>query len=446
MKSKYPLAEEYDFRNDTVNPSICLDLKPGTKIRSYQKLALERMFTNGCARSGVIVLPCGAGKSLVGVTAACTIRKPVLCLCTSAVSVEQWRYQFALWSTMKPENIARFVATSSTTKSFIGDVAISTYSMICHSGDRATETKKLLDDVGSREWGLLLLDEVHVVPANVFRKVISLINSHCKLGLTATLLREDEKIEDINFLIGPKLYEANWIDLQKQGYLANVQCIDVWCPMTKESYQEYLWQDARERRLLYTANRIKFLVCQRLVSYHESRGDKIIVFSDNIGTLEEYAGVLDRDYIQGSTSQMDRLNMVKNFQRTSAGSTILLSRVGDTSLDIPDASVLIQVSSDYGSRRQEAQRLGRILRPKKRGKHSSNAFFYSLVSKDTQEMCYSSKRRQFLIDQGYSFKVITSRNDTESSEVELDAVEELLGDVLAVGKPQSTWAVDECSN
>lgn len=443
----YPLMEEYDFRNDTANASIDLDLKPIAKIRPYQEKSLEKMFGNGRARSGVIVLPCGAGKSLVGVTAACTIKKPTLCLCTSSVSVEQWRYQFATWSTMPRENVGRFVASAGgpKDKSFYGGVTVTTYSMISHSGRRAAESQRMLDELKSREWGLLLLDEVHVVPANVFRRVIGVIKAHCKLGLTATLLREDEKIGDINFLIGPKLYEANWLDLQRDNYLATVQCAEVWCPMTKEFYREYLSSTPARRKLLYAMNPNKFRMCQYLVRFHEARGDKVIIFADNIYALRMYAMKLQRPFIFGPTTQTERMRILANFQHNPDLGTILLSKVGDTSIDIPEANVLIQVSSHYGSRRQEAQRLGRILRPKPRAGQNFNAFFYSLVSTDTQEMFYSSKRQQFLIDQGYAFKVITHLEGMEKAKLDFSTKEEqleLLAQVLAADESEATERLD----
>lgn len=443
----YPLMEEYDFRNDTTNESIELDLKPIAKIRPYQEKSLEKMFGNGRARSGVIVLPCGAGKSLVGVTAACTIKKPTLCLCTSSVSVEQWRYQFATWSTMPREKIGRFVASSSgmKDKSFYGGVTVTTYSMISHSGRRAAESEKMLNELKLKEWGLLLLDEVHVVPANVFRRVIGVIKAHCKLGLTATLLREDEKIGDINFLIGPKLYEANWLDLQRDNYLATVQCAEVWCPMTKEFYRYYLSSNPAKRKLLYAMNPNKFRMCQYLVQFHEERGDKVIIFADNVYALQMYARRLKRPYIYGPTTQTERLRILANFQHNPSLGTILLSKVGDTSIDIPEANVLIQVSSHYGSRRQEAQRLGRILRPKPRAGQNFNAFFYSLVSTDTQEMFYSSKRQQFLIDQGYAFKVITHLEGMDKAKLDFETKEEqldLLASVLAANEADATEHLD----
>lgn len=447
----YPLMEEYDFRNDTVNPNIDLDLKPIAKIRPYQEKSLEKMFGNGRARSGVIVLPCGAGKSLVGVTAACTVKKPTLCLCTSSVSVEQWRFQFGTWSTMKKDDVGRFVASGSASKdqgSFYSGVTVTTYSMISHSGRRAKESQRMLDELKNKEWGLLLLDEVHVVPANVFRKVIGVIKAHCKLGLTATLLREDEKIGDINFLIGPKLYEANWLDLQRDNYLATVQCAEVWCPMTKEFYSEYLTSTPNRRKLLYAMNPNKFRMCQYLVQFHEARGDKVIIFADNIFALKMYALRLGRPYIYGPTTQTERLRILHNFQYNAKLGTILLSKVGDTSIDIPEANVLIQVSSHYGSRRQEAQRLGRILRPKPRAGQNFNAFFYSLVSTDTQEMYYSSKRQQFLIDQGYAFKVITHLDGMNKATLDFSTKREqleLLSAVLAADESEAneTLAVDE---
>lgn len=439
----YPLMEEYDFRNDTVNPSIDLNLKPKAKIRPYQEKSLQKMFGNGRARSGVIVLPCGAGKSLVGVTAACTVKKPVLCLCTSSVSVEQWRYQFSSWSTLPTEKIGRFVASAGgqNEPSFYGGVTVTTYSMISHSGKRAAESERMLKELKEKEWGLLLLDEVHVVPANVFRRVIGVIKAHCKLGLTATLLREDEKIGDINFLIGPKLYEANWLDLQRDGYLATVQCAEVWCPMTKEFYHEYLQSSPARRKLLYGMNPNKFRMCQYLVQFHEERGDKVIIFADNVYALKMYAIRLKRPFIYGPTSQTERMRILKHFQCSKDLNTILLSKVGDTSIDIPEANVLIQVSSHYGSRRQEAQRLGRILRPKPRAGQNFNAFFYSLVSTDTTEMFYSSKRQQFLIDQGYAFKVITHLEGMERAKLDFETKEEqlaLLAAVLAADEADAT--------
>ncbi|KAL8953778.1 MAG: hypothetical protein Q9222_000395 [Ikaeria aurantiellina] len=407
LELNYPVLEEYDFKNDETNPMLDIDLKPIAKIRDYQEKSLRKMFGNNRARSGIIVLPCGAGKTLVGITAACTVKKGVVILCTSSMSVVQWRNEFLKWSNISPNDIAIF--TSDNKEKFSGStgIVVSTYSMVTQTRARSHDAQKMMDFLTSREWGLMILDEVHVVPASIFRKVTHSIATHSKLGLTATLLREDDKITDLNFLIGPKLYEANWMELADQGHIAKVQCAEVWCPMTTEFFQEYLRETSRKRALLYIMNPRKFQACQFLIDYHEKRGDKVIVFSDNVYALQRYALKLKKFYIYGGTPQAERLRVLENFQHSDQVNTIFLSKIGDTSLDLPEATCLIQISSHYGSRRQEAQRLGRILRAKRRNDEGFNAFFYSLVSKDTQEMYYSSKRQAFLVDQGYAFKVIT---------------------------------------
>ncbi|CAG8506234.1 16621_t:CDS:10, partial [Acaulospora colombiana] len=334
----YPMLEEYDFRNDASLAPLDIDLKPITVIRPYQEKCLSKMFGNG-------------------------------------VSVMQWKQQFVQWSNIKESQIAVF--TSDQKEKFSGQsgIVISTYSMVANTRARSYEASKMMQFITEREWGFILLDEVHVVPANMFRKVVTTIAAHTKLGLTATLVREDDKIEDLNFLIGPKLYEANWMDLASKGHIANVQCAEA---------------------------------CQYLIRYHENRGDKVIVFSDNVYALERYAKDFNVPFIHGKTKPQERLHVLSMFQHSPDTNTIFLSKVGDTSIDLPEATCLIQISSHYGSRRQEAQRLGRILRAKRRNDEGFNAFFYSLVSTDTQEMYYSTKRQQFLIDQGYAFKVITS--------------------------------------
>lgn len=409
-----PVLEEYDFRNDDANANLDIDLKPAAQIRHYQEKSLSKMFGNGRAKSGLIVLPCGAGKTLVGITAACTIKKGVIILCTSSMSVVQWRQEFLKWSNINPSDIAVF--TSDNKEKFTGNtgVIVTTYNMVAQKGKRSYDSQKMMDFLTGREWGLMILDEVHVAPAHMFRRVTSIIKTHSKLGLTATLLREDDKISDLNFLIGPKLYEANWMELAEQGHIARVQCAEVWCPMTTEFYAEYLRQTSKTRSLLWIMNPRKFQACQFLIDYHEKRGDKIIVFSDNVYALQVYAQKLGKVFIFGETSNSERLRILENFQHNENINTLFLSKIGDTSLDLPEATCLIQISSHFGSRRQEAQRLGRILRAKRRNDEGFNAFFYSLVSKDTMEMVYSSKRQAFLVDQGYAFKVITHLQGIES--------------------------------
>ena len=411
----YPALEEYDFRNDHINANLKMDLRPATRIRPYQEQSLSKMFGNGRAKSGIIVLPCGAGKSLVGVTAACTIKKGVVVLASSNISAIQWSNEFKQWSTIDPDQIAIFSSVNKFEITGNTGIIITTYSMVTNTRARTHESAKMMEFLQSREWGLLLLDEVHVVPAQMFRRVIGSIKAHSKLGLTATLVREDDKIEDLNFLIGPKLYEANWMDLSQQGHIARVQCAEVWCPMSTEFYEQYLQANVRDRAILCVMNPAKFQACQYLIKYHEKRGDKIIVFSDNVYALEAYAKKFMKPFLFGGTSNAERQEILDYFSNSPDCSTLFLSKIGDTSLDIPEATCLIQISAQYGSRRQEAQRLGRILRAKRRNEEGFNAFFYSLVSKDTVEMVFSSRRQKFLVDQGYAFKVIPQLKDIKNT-------------------------------
>jgi len=417
MAMEYPLLAEYDFRNDTLNPDINIDLKPMAILRPYQEKSLRKMFGNGRARSGVIVLPCGAGKSLVGVTACCTVRKKAIVLCNSGVSVEQWKTQFKMWSTADDSMIARFTSDAKD-KPMGCSVLITTFNMITHTQKRSWEAEQTMKWIQEQEWGIMVLDEVHTIPAKMFRRVLTQVQSHTKLGLTATLVREDDKIADLNFLIGPKLYEANWLELQKEGFIARVQCAEVWCNMTPEFYREFLTIKSMKKMLLCVMNPNKFRSAQFLIKYHEKRGDKTIVFSDNVYALKHYATALHRPYIYGPTSQSERIQILQNFKYNTKVNTIFVSKVADTSFDLPEANVLIQISSHGGSRRQEAQRLGRILRAKKGAiAEEFNAFFYTLVSADTAEMSFSRKRQRFLVNQGYAYKVVTKlaglEQDTE---------------------------------
>jgi len=196
--------------------------------------------------------------------------------------------------------------------------------------------------------------------------------------------------------------------LCRAGHIANVCCAEVWCPMTAEFYKEYVVaSDSRRARALYIMNPNKLRTCEHLIKFHEARNDKILVFSDDVFALKTYAQLLGKPYIYGSTPNAERMQLLSAFQYNANAKTLFISKIGDNSIDLPEATVLIQVSSHYGSRRQEAQRLGRILRPKSRtlSGRSFDAFFYSLVSQDTKESYYSAKRQQFLIEQGYAFKI-----------------------------------------
>ena len=418
-----PLCTEYDFRNDKNLSDMKIELRANAILRPYQETSLRKMFGNGRAKSGLVVLPCGAGKTLTGVTAVTTIRKPCIVLCTSSYAVEQWAHQFKLWTTATDEIIMKFTSDQKTQPSEKVKIVVTTYSMLGFSQKRSLEGESIMNWIKKREWGIMILDEVHTTPANQFRKILSQISCHCKLGLTATLVREDGKETDLYFLIGPKLYEANWLELQRDGHIARVQCAEVWCKMTPDFFRAYLNQEKNDakQRLLYGLNPNKVRAAHYLIKYHENRGDKVIVFGDLIFSLLKYAKAFNKPVIYGDVSAKDRLKIFEDFKRDPKCSTIFISKVGDNSIDLPDANVLIQIASHGGSRRQEAQRLGRILRAKKNsaaalaisGSDYYNAYFYTLVSKDTKEMRFSIKRQRFLVNQGYSFKVVTELPDID---------------------------------
>lgn len=414
-----PLLQEYDYQHDFTgkNPELQAFLKPSVNLRPYQQQAISHMFSvDGVAKSGMVVLPCGAGKTLVGITACCRIRRRALVLTTTSVAVDQWRRQFQQYTTISPEDVYVLTAES---KRPIQDaerracIVISTYSMMGYAGRRSGESEAILHQVQQLEWGLLVVDEVQVMPARTFRTVATTVKAHCSLGLTATLVREDNLIYDLHWLIGPKLYEVSWQQLQEDGYISRVRCVEMWCEMSKAFFEEYLRamdnKDEAMRRALWTCNPNKLKVCEYLIRFHEHRGDKTIVFSDNIFILEEFAKHLGRYYICGKVDMRERMQILSAFQDSTSCNTIFLSKVGDNAIDIPNASVIIQISAHYGSRRQEAQRLGRILRPKPRPFNAEtkyNAFFYSIVSRDTQEMYYANRRQQFLVEQGYNYHVL----------------------------------------
>nr|ANM86246.1 DNA repair helicase XPB1 [Stygiella incarcerata] len=422
LKHGYPTVEEYDFRSkDQRVKDLPFDLKKINR-REYQTTALSKMLSNDRARSGIIVLPCGAGKTLVGIMAACTLKKACIVLCTSSVSVHQWKDEFRKWSTAEYDDVVCFTNESKfPLDEERGQVLITTYQMFSHGGRRSIEGEQLMHDIKKRDWGLLILDEVHVAPANTFSKAIGSIPVRCKLGLTATLVREDEKISDLSFMIGPKLYEANWMDLQDGGFLARVLCQEIWCPMPAEFYRAYLeseLQDAERagdvptqkrkkfQKALCACNPTKMRICEYLLR-DRHKNDSVLIFSDDLFVVRTYGSTLKIPFIHGEVGDEERKQFLDQFRKGELKS-MSISKVGDTSIDLPDANVIIQVSSHYGSRRQEAQRLGRILRPKRsRGdRQEFNAFFYSLVTPDTMDMYYAEKRQRFLVDQGFEFHVV----------------------------------------
>lgn len=406
----YPMLEEYDFRNDEVTSEQILPayLKPSAQIREYQEKALSKMFGNGRARSGIIVLPCGAGKTLVGITAMSTIARSTLIVCSTAVAVHQWRNQIKLWTNIPSEYIHLLTQGNKEEIKKDAKIIITTYPMLSHSQKRSINASKVIKIIKEQEWGQLILDEVHVAPADKFKLCLEMTHSRCKLGLTATLVREDEKIKDLFFLLGPKQYEANWMDLSAQGFIAVVKCIEILCPMIPSFYQAYLReQNPYKRTSLCVANPEKINTLEALVRMHEQRNDKIMIFSEQKFILELLGRSFHSYYIHGDVSHIERMTVLKQFGISGSGgiNVIFISKIGDNSIDLPDTNVIIQLSAHYASRRQEAQRQGRILRPKPYRTGSVDAFFYTLISQDTEEQMYGMKRQRFLVDQGYAYEV-----------------------------------------
>ena len=296
----------YDYGSDTVTPNVKnFSLKPTTRLRPYQEASLERFQTGGRVRNGVVVLPCGAGKSLTGIAAAAVIGKAVIVMCINVQSVLQWREQFLMWTQLTPEQVS--ICTSDH-KQMPTDVFITTYTMLTvenrvkstFGGKRSIQslenekrTNEIFEAIRTKSWGLLVLDEVHTAPADSFQRVVDKVMAHCILGLTATLLREDSKIDDLRFLVGPKLFEANWLELARAGFLATVHCAEVRCPLPLSFLRKYVpTTDRLERTDIECMNPVKFWATHALVKFHtevRSPPDKLIIFCDSRIAIRYYA-------------------------------------------------------------------------------------------------------------------------------------------------------------
>jgi DNA excision repair protein ERCC-3 len=413
----------YDFKNDTTVRKVDMRPRSEASLRPYQDECLSKIFSNGRARSGIIVLPCGAGKTLVGVSVASLIQRDTVVLCSGAVAVRQWAEQFQMWTTVKKECIIEFTATFALDEARMrsGVIVITTYSMF----RRGLASGKQQANAGAKKivghnWGLLILDEVHMAPADVTEDVMRhMTKVKCKVGLTATLVREDAKVQSLDILVGPKLYEAKWMALADNGYIARVRCLEVMCPMTSEFSRRYLEAtEFRAKMRLWTLNPNKYVACLYILNLHKERRDKVLIFIDDLVTLHSYEEQLNQQgysvkAMHGQTQERDRNEMIKEYKSTQGFAVLLLSSVGDVAIDLPEASVLIEVAAHFGSRRQEAQRLGRILRAKANLEGMYNASFYVLVSKDTGEMYFAPKRQAYLVAQGYAYTAVCMRGPGE---------------------------------
>ncbi|CBH10232.1 DNA repair helicase and transcription factor protein, putative [Trypanosoma brucei gambiense DAL972] len=417
----------YDYVQDHSLHVCDLELSENVRLRPYQVASLERFRSGNKAHQGVIVLPCGAGKTLTGIGAAATVKKRTIVMCINVMSVLQWQREFIRWTNLSEDQVTVCIADK---KQMPGDVFITTYSMLIARRSNVPEmeqsadaklTAKILASVGEQPWGLLLLDEVHTALAHNFQEVLNKVKFKCVIGLSATLLREDDKIGDLRHLVGPKLYEANWLDLTRAGFLARVECAEIQCPLPKAFLTEYLESQSdgdpfarrgttRMAHSVVCLNPYKLWCTQALLEFHRNRSppDKVIIFCDQIDGIQYYAQHLHVPFMDGKTSDMERENLLQYFQHSDNINAIILSRVGDVALDIPCASVVIQISGLGASRRQEAQRLGRILRPKPASLDNVCSYFYTLVSQDTHEISQSYERQSWLRDQGFSYRVLQS--------------------------------------
>ena len=359
------------------------------KIRPYQELAAEGFWHGG---SGVVVLPCGAGKTIVGAAAMAHAKATTLILVTNTVAARQWREELLKRTTLNEDEIGEY----SGAKKEIRPVTIATYQVMTKKKDGVYAHLDLFD---THDWGLIIYDEVHLLPAPIFRFTAD-IQSRRRLGLTATLVREDGMEGEVFSLIGPKRFDGPWKEIESQGYIAPAQCVEVRVNLSETERLSYATAEPEERYRFCATTRTKRNVVESLVAHHA--GEQILVIGQYIDQLDELSEVLGVPLIKGETPVKEREVLFNKF-RTGEISCLVVSKVANFSIDLPDATIAIQVSGAFGSRQEEAQRLGRILRPKSDGR---SATFYSVVSRDTIDQDFAQNRQRFLAEQGYAYKII----------------------------------------
>ena len=359
------------------------------KIRPYQALAAEGFWHGG---SGVVVLPCGAGKTIVGAAAMAHAKATTLILVTNTVAARQWRDELLKRTTLNEDEIGEY----SGAKKEIRPVTIATYQVMTKKKNGVYAHLDLFD---THDWGLIIYDEVHLLPAPIFRFTAD-IQSRRRLGLTATLVREDGMEGEVFSLIGPKRFDVPWKEIEAQGYIAPAECIEVRVNLTEAERLSYATAEPEERYRYCATTRTKRNVVQELVAHHA--GEQILVIGQYITQLDELSEVLGVPVIKGDTPVKERERLFAAF-RTGEITCLVVSKVANFSVDLPDATIAIQVSGAFGSRQEEAQRLGRILRPKSDGR---GAKFYSVISRDTIDQDFAQNRQRFLAEQGYAYKII----------------------------------------
>jgi DNA excision repair protein ERCC-3 len=387
LKVGWPAEDMAGYVDGEAHP-IALDER-GWSLRPYQQEAVENFWAGG---SGVVVLPCGAGKTLVGAAAMAKAGATTLILVTNTVAGRQWKRELIARTSLTDEEIGEY----SGERKEIRPVTIATYQVMTTRRKGEYRHLELFD---SRDWGLIVYDEVHLLPAPIFRLTADL-QSRRRLGLTATLIREDGREGDVFSLIGPKRYDAPWKDIESQGWIAPADCTEVRVTLTDAERMGYATAEPEDRYRVGATARTKIPVVRRLVERHAD--DQVLVIGAYLDQLDTLGEELDAPIIQGSTTNKERERLYEAF-RSGEVSTLVVSKVANFSVDLPEAAVAIQVSGTFGSRQEEAQRLGRVLRPKADGRP---AHFYTVVARDTLDQDYAAHRQRFLAEQGYAYTIV----------------------------------------
>ncbi len=361
----------------------------GWEVRDYQRQAAENFWHGG---SGVVVLPCGAGKTIVGAAAMAMAQATTLILVTNTVAARQWRHELLARTSLTEDEIGEY----SGARKEIRPVTIATYQVMTTKRGGVYAHLELFDE---RDWGLILYDEVHLLPAPIFRFTAD-IQSRRRLGLTATLVREDGREGDVFSLIGPKRYDAPWREIEAQGYIAPADCVEVRVTLPQGERLAYATAEPEERYRLGSTSTVKNDVVKALVAHHSD--EPILVIGQYLDQLAELGELLDAPVITGQTRVRERERLYDEFREGRIG-TLVVSKVANFSIDLPEASIAIQVSGSFGSRQEEAQRLGRVLRPKADGR---GARFYAVVARDTVDQDFAAHRQRFLAEQGYAYRIV----------------------------------------
>lgn len=362
--------------------------------REYQRLAAESFYQAGTnlGGHGTIVLPCGSGKTIIGIDILTKVKMCTLILATSVASVHQWIREILDKTTITPEQIGEYTGD----KKEIKPITVTTYQMLIYR-KKQTDEFPHFGIFQAQNWGLIIYDEVHLLPAPVF-KVTSGIQSKRRLGLTATLVREDGHEKDVFCLIGPKRFDTPWKVLEKQGWISEALCHEIKLPLPEEEMIDYLTADQKSKFAQSSQNPYKIDAVKDILLKHQNQ--QVLIIGQYIEQLKAVAQELNVPLITGKTPNAEREDLYAKF-RAKEIRILVVSKIANFSIDLPDASVLLQISGTYGSRQEEAQRLGRILRPKEK----NVSYFYTFTTKDSLEEDYAHKRQRFLTEQGYSYQI-----------------------------------------